>query len=310
MVHTELTAKAMQIAFDAHLIRQDIKGVARIYPPHHLAEQMNNETRCCIALLYDVVENTYVVIEELEKDFPLNVIEALKLLIHDINIDCYKYIEKICKNRDASFVKMAELIHNITENGLLEADSGDKKKNRCLQSCIWALKMITDALSNEIIVPACEDDLQWKMIWKQYPRMNRMAALDIEINIEKCLDSWQIDILRGKPVNEQMTYFEIEIIKEKKGTVLTYYCNVETVGAEHFMEDHSNKMILLSNGCVVGILDINTKDGREYCKKVIEPIFVNAYKVCRYCKSWIDHSWDHYAAIHETISYRMKWKEK
>lgn len=310
MVYTELTNKAMQIALGEHVIQQDTGGEPRVFPPHPLAEQMNNETRCCIALLHDAVENTRVTIEKLEKDFPSNVIEALKLLTYDINVDYYKYIEKICENMDATFVKMAELIQNITESGLLEADSSDKEKNRCLQKYIWALKMITDALGKAIIIPACKEDFQWDVIWKQYPKMNRIAALDVEINVEKYLASWQIDILKDKPINEQMTYFEIEITKEKGGTVLKDYCNVETIEAEHFMKDNSNRMILLSNGCIVGILDINTEHDRAYCKKMIEPIFANKYEVCRYCKTWIDHSWDHYAAIHETVSYKMKWKEK
>jgi len=300
----------MQVAFEAHLTQRDTGGIPYIFYPYHLAELMNNETRCCIALLHDVAEDTNITIEELEKDFPPTVTEPLRLLKHDINEDYYKYIEKICENRDASFVKMADLIHNITEDRLVGADISDREKNRWLQKYVRALEMITNALSKEIIVSAYEDDIQWRMIWKQYPQMNRMVVLEAEINTEKYLDSQQIDILKGKPINEQITYFEIEIIKEKEGTALNDYCNVETVEAEEFAKDYSSRMLLVSDGCLVGILDIDTRHGREYCKKMIEPIFVNAYKACRYCKNWIDHSWDHYAAVHETVSYRMKWKEK
>lgn len=308
MIYTELTNKAMKIASEAHSVQQDAGAIPYIFHPYHLAEQMNNETRCCIALLHDVVEDTDVTIEELEKEFPSDIIEALKLLTHDINEDYYQYIKKICTNMDAAFVKMADLIHNMTEDRLLGADITDEEKNRWLVKYIRALKMVTDMLGEKIMVPACQDDFQWQIIWKQYPTINRVVTLEIECAIEKYLEPWQIDILNGKPVSEQIIYFEIEIIREKKGVVLDEYCNVETEKAAQFLEDYSNKMILLSHGCVVGILHINTQYGWEYCRKMIEPIYVNGYRVCRYCKSWVNHSIDHLAVVHETVSYRMKWK--
>lgn len=308
MIYTELTNKAIKIAFEAHSAQKDVGTVPYIFHPYHLAEQMNNETRCCIALLHDVVEDTDVTMEELEEEFPSDIIEALKLLTHEVNVDYYQYIKKICTNMDAAFVKMADLIHNVTEDRLLGTNISDEEKNHWLVKYIRALKIVTDSLSEEIIVPACQDDIQWRIIWEQYPKMNRMVVLEIENAIEKYLEPWQIDLLNGKPVNKQITYFEIEIIKEKKGAGLDDYCNVEAEKATQFLADYSNKMILLSHGCVVGILHINTQYGWRYCRNMIEPIYVNRYKVCRYRENWIDHSVDHLAAVQETVSYRMRWK--
>ncbi len=42
-----------------------------------------NENECIVALLHDVVEAPDITFEQLEKDFPPEVIQALKLLTHD-----------------------------------------------------------------------------------------------------------------------------------------------------------------------------------------------------------------------------------
>ena len=69
MVNTKLTRKAMNIAYNAHMNQFDKAGVPYIYHPIHLAEQMDSETECIVALLHDVVEDTEVTLEQLEKEF-------------------------------------------------------------------------------------------------------------------------------------------------------------------------------------------------------------------------------------------------
>ena len=68
MVYTELTNKAMKIAYDAHHGQFDKGGIPYIYHPIHLAEQMDDEVECVCALLHDVVEDTDITFEDLEKD--------------------------------------------------------------------------------------------------------------------------------------------------------------------------------------------------------------------------------------------------
>ena len=74
MVYTELTKKAMLIAYNAHHGQFDKGGYPYINHPIHLAEQMENEIECCVALLHDVVEDTDVTFDDLEKEFPSEVI--------------------------------------------------------------------------------------------------------------------------------------------------------------------------------------------------------------------------------------------
>ncbi len=112
MIYTELTVKALKISFDAHKNQVDKSDIPYIFHPFHLAEQMEDEYSVCTALLHDVAEDTDITIEILEKDFPTEVIEALKLLTHDENEDYFEYINKIKNNKIAKAVKLADLKHN------------------------------------------------------------------------------------------------------------------------------------------------------------------------------------------------------
>ena len=52
---------------------------------NHIAEQMKDEYTTCVALLHDVVEDTDVTIEALEKEFPKEVTEAVRIMTHNNN---------------------------------------------------------------------------------------------------------------------------------------------------------------------------------------------------------------------------------
>ncbi len=67
MIYTEMTIKAVKIAYDAHLGQLDYNGVPYIFHPYHLAEQMDDEISCTVALLHDVVEDTSITLDDLEQ---------------------------------------------------------------------------------------------------------------------------------------------------------------------------------------------------------------------------------------------------
>lgn len=115
MINTKLTRKAMNIAYNAHMYQFDKAGVPYIFHPIHLAEQMNTETECIVALLHDVVEDTDITFEQLEREFSREVIEILKLLTHDNKIDYMDYIKEIKDNEIAKKIKIADIIHNADE---------------------------------------------------------------------------------------------------------------------------------------------------------------------------------------------------
>lgn len=112
MVYTELTGKAMKIAYAAHHGQVDKAGIPYIFHPIHLAEQMEDEISCCVALLHDVVEDTDITLEALAPDFPREVIAALKLLTHKADTDYIDYVRAIKADPVAVQVKLADLAHN------------------------------------------------------------------------------------------------------------------------------------------------------------------------------------------------------
>lgn len=112
MIYTANTRKAMIIAYTAHHGQVDKSGIPYIYHPIHLAEQMDTEEECIVALLHDVAEDTEITLEELSKEFSATVIEALKLLTHDKSVEYMDYVRKLKNNPIARKVKLADLRHN------------------------------------------------------------------------------------------------------------------------------------------------------------------------------------------------------
>ena len=140
MINTQLTRKAMKIAYEAHQNQVDRAGVPYIYHPIHLAEQMNTEIECVVALLHDVVEDTEITFEELEQFFPKEAIDALKLLTHDKKVDYMKYVEEIKKNAIAKKVKIADITHNADETRLDTITTKDIERRNKYKEALEFLK--------------------------------------------------------------------------------------------------------------------------------------------------------------------------
>ena len=115
MIYTEMTITAMKIAYNAHLGQLDYNDVPYIFHPYHLAEQMDDEISCTVALLHDVVEDTSITFADLEQMFPKQVVEIIMLLTHDEKVDYFEYIRKIKTNAIATKVKLADIKHNSNE---------------------------------------------------------------------------------------------------------------------------------------------------------------------------------------------------
>lgn len=112
MIYTELSRKAMNVAYSAHHGQTDKAGMPYIFHPAHVAESMTDEISTCVALLHDVVEDTDATFEELEQKFPPEVIEPLRLLTHQPGVDYLDYVRAIKNDPVATKVKLADLAHN------------------------------------------------------------------------------------------------------------------------------------------------------------------------------------------------------
>lgn len=139
MVYTANTEKAMKIAYEAHHGQVDKAGVPYIFHPIHLAEQMDTEEECIVALLHDVVEDTNITFEQLEKEFSPTVIEALKLLTHDKSTDYMEYVKEIKHNPIARKVKVADLWHNYDITRMKKITKKDLKRREKYEDAIHFL---------------------------------------------------------------------------------------------------------------------------------------------------------------------------
>lgn len=116
MIYTDLTNKALKIAYAAHDGQTDKAGMPYIFHPYHLAEQMDDEISVCVALLHDVAEDTAVTLESLAEIFPQEVMEPLRLLTHKKGDDYLEYVKALKQNPTAKKVKLADLAHNSDQS--------------------------------------------------------------------------------------------------------------------------------------------------------------------------------------------------
>ena len=128
MVYTPLTGKAMQIAYAAHHGQMDKAGMPYIFHPMHLAEAMEDEISCCVALLHDTVEDTVITFADLETEFPPEVLDALRLLTHKEGTDYYDYVRAIKGSPVAVKVKLADIAHNADQTRLAGCGMSEETK--------------------------------------------------------------------------------------------------------------------------------------------------------------------------------------
>lgn len=129
MIYTELTKKAMRIAYEAHRDQVDKSGLPYIYHPIHLAEQMTDESATCAALLHDVAEDTGITLEQLAAEgFPPEVMTALRLMTHDPDVPYMDYVRGLRDNPVAAAVKRADLQHNSDLTRLSFVDEAARER--------------------------------------------------------------------------------------------------------------------------------------------------------------------------------------
>lgn len=145
MIYTEMTIKAMKLAYEAHQGQVDKSGVPYIFHPCHLAEQMDDEISCCCALLHDVIEDTNITTEDLKKLFPSEVTEVVSLLTHRESDDYFDYVRKIKENPVAKKVKLADLAHNSdTSRNILIQNNDTKATEKRLEKYEKAKKILLE----------------------------------------------------------------------------------------------------------------------------------------------------------------------
>lgn len=138
LIYTDVTKKAMKIAFNAHRGQTDRAGIDCVNRPLHLAEQMETESETCAALLHDVVEDSDWTIEMLAaEDIPNDALEEIRLLPHREGIPYMEHVESLKDNKIARKVKLANLAHNSDLSRLPEVSEKDcariRKYNKAIE---------------------------------------------------------------------------------------------------------------------------------------------------------------------------------
>lgn len=134
MIYTKMINKALNIAYKAHHGQKDKGNVPYIFHPYHIAEKFNNETDICVAIMHDVLEDTFVSKEELEGYFPKEVIEPLVLLTRSTHDTYFEYIKNICSNPIAQKVKMEDIKHNLVFERIQDKTRNEKLEKRYLKA--------------------------------------------------------------------------------------------------------------------------------------------------------------------------------
>ena len=144
MIYTPLTNTAMRIAYQAHHGQLDYNGIPYIFHPIHLAESMDDEISCCVALLHDTVEDTALTIEDLKSVFPPEVTDAVALLTHRNGTDYFDYVRAIKHNPIARKVKLADLAHNSDQSRCMGSDLSEERKLKWKEKYEIAAKILTE----------------------------------------------------------------------------------------------------------------------------------------------------------------------
>lgn len=121
--------KAIAIAVEAHRGQIDKAGKPYILHPLRvmLAGKTTEEMIC--GILHDVVEDTPISIEMLEKEgFSDTVLEALELLTRDSKTPYQNYIETISKNPLAIQVKLYDLHDNLNRDRIISPTQADEER--------------------------------------------------------------------------------------------------------------------------------------------------------------------------------------
>ncbi|MBR3538990.1 MAG: GTP pyrophosphokinase [Eubacterium sp.] len=131
MIYTEMTRKAINVAYRAHDGQKDRAGWPYVVHPIMVAEQMTSEDACVVALLHDVVEDTDVTMEELRAEgFTDTQLRAVQLLTRDKFEPYMDYVARVAEDPLAKEVKLADLRHNMDRTRLSEFTAKDEERYR------------------------------------------------------------------------------------------------------------------------------------------------------------------------------------
>ena len=144
LLESDSVSNALSVATAAHFGQIDKAGADYIRHPIAVAEQLDTEEEQTVALLHDVLEDTFVTLEDLRHEgFSESVLAAVYCLTQQEGEPREDYLRRVAQNPIAVKVKLADLRHNSDLSRIPEPGEKDyaraeryKKEMAFLQSKI------------------------------------------------------------------------------------------------------------------------------------------------------------------------------
>lgn len=121
--------KALDIAYKAHKGQVDKSGHLYILHPLRVMLKQKSDKYRIVAILHDIVEDTYVTLYDLTNmDFSKDIVDAVDAITRREGETVKKYYQRVMANEIAIKVKIADLEDNLDITRLLTVKDKDLKR--------------------------------------------------------------------------------------------------------------------------------------------------------------------------------------
>ena len=135
MTTVETFAAAYYIASKAHEGQTDLAGKDYFLHPQRVADKFLDYTLKTVAILHDVLEDTWVTEDLLRKLFPKDICDSVVALTRKDNESYQEYIKRLSCDTWARKVKIEDLADNLDLSRLPEIT--DEDLNRAKKYAKW-----------------------------------------------------------------------------------------------------------------------------------------------------------------------------
>ena len=124
--YEQLLELAIEVATKAHEGQLDKGGNPYILHPQAVAASLDSTENKIVAYLHDVVEDTEITLEDLEKmGFTYRIVNSIRILTKSKDISYDDYLKSVKKDSNAWHVKMADIKHNMDISRIPEPTAKD-----------------------------------------------------------------------------------------------------------------------------------------------------------------------------------------
>lgn len=122
----QLLSLAIKVATEAHEGQLDKGGNPYILHPQAVAASLDNTENKIVAYLHDVIEDTDVTLDQLEKlGFTYRIVNSVRILTKSKDVSYDDYLKSVKKDSNAWHVKMADIKHNMDISRIPEPTAKD-----------------------------------------------------------------------------------------------------------------------------------------------------------------------------------------